>query len=190
MSEQLNHWEIRGEVSKALVDDLLKIENALEQSDDQTIRRNYVRALFAYYEFTLSNLRESVANIIQLKFQQGNNLILADIIPLLDNSHNLTDKGTVRLEPNKISFINLIRYTIGKYCKEIGLEENFFGDTGWDFFKKSVQVRHKITHPKWDIGIDINDSQLEFCIKGKEWWNNSLASIREFRINNPFAWEN
>ena len=56
------------EYTQWLYDDVQQNRNALASNDSQLARRNYLRSLFAFYEITLSNLREVTAKLLTDEF--------------------------------------------------------------------------------------------------------------------------
>lgn len=180
--EEENHWLIRKRVADILIEDLLQNSNSLEISNSATNKRNYVRSLFAYYELVLTNLRESVGQRLFNYWKNSETFNIHEFTPLLDSSVRVNEKGEIRLEANKLPFLNLLRYTLNLYCKLIDLNNIFFSSHGWEAFRLSVEIRNRITHPSIQKDIDISDKEIITINLGRDWWNKVLGEIHDHII--------
>ncbi|MBU1662509.1 MAG: hypothetical protein KKD28_13670, partial [Chloroflexi bacterium] len=82
-----------------LYEDVQENKRALEDNDSQLARRNYLRSLFAFYEISLSNLREVAAKLLVDDFDLAGKWDLHEIFPLLDETAKLGKNGKLDLEP-------------------------------------------------------------------------------------------
>jgi hypothetical protein len=175
--EDKDHWEIREKLVDVLIQDANTNYERMQADSDDLNRRNYVRSLFALYEAVLANLRESIVDRIVLKSSIKGTFDLHEIYPLLDETASISESGRVSKRPNQSPFKNLVKYVVKLACKEYQIEDNVF-DNGWNDFQSSIQIRHKITHPKYENDISINDDELKVIEKGREWWEATLKKIR------------
>jgi hypothetical protein len=142
-------------------------------------RRNYVRSLFALFEATLVNLRETVAQLLVDKATSTGRWDQHALIPLLDETVTLGDGGKLRTEASKLPFLNLVAYTLKKYSETVGLDAaKHFSDNGWNCFQQALKnVRHRITHPKRDDSVDISDSDIKTLKAAHRWWKRILRDL-------------
>ena len=178
--EDNNHWEIREKLVDVLAQDADANFEIMQADSNDLNRRNYVRSLFAFYEAVLANMRESLAERLVLKNSIKESFDLHEIYPLLDEVASISENGKISKRPNQSPFKNLVKYVINIACKEYQVEGNVF-DNGWNDFQSSIQIRHKITHPKYEKDISISDEELKIIVRGLEWWNSTLERIRTKR---------
>jgi hypothetical protein len=81
MNETLDPWYSPW---AALVEDARANESTLSSSDSQVNRRNFVRSLFAVYEATLADLRETVGQLLVIDYERSGQWRLHEFVPLLD----------------------------------------------------------------------------------------------------------
>lgn len=164
-----------------LYNDLQQNKKLLLGNDSQLARRNYLRSLFAFYETSLSGLREVTTKLLIDDFDLSGEWKLHEIFPLLDESARLGKNGNLDLEPNRIPFLSLVAYTLKTFAKQVGFEKEILSDNRWEAFCRSTQIRHRITHPKFHTEIDIIDDELIIIDSGLEWWNEIYAELNKRR---------
>jgi len=166
------------EYTQWLYDDVQQNRNSLACNDSQLARRNYLRSLFAFYEITLSNLREVTAKLLTDEFDLSGEWKLHEIFPLLDEAARISKNGKLDLEPNRTPFLALVAYTLKTYAKQVRFENEVLSDTRWEAFCQSTQIRHRITHPKFHTEIEITDDELKTIDIGLEWWNEICIELQ------------
>ena len=164
-----------------LYNDVQQNRKALSSNDSQLARRNYLRSLFAFYEVSLSNLREVAAQLLVDDFEFSGEWKIHELIPLLDESARLSKNGKLDLEPNRIPFLSLVAYTLKTFAKQVGLEKEVLSDNKWEAFCQSTQIRHRITHPKFHTEIEITDDELKTIESGLEWWKEICTELQDKR---------
>lgn len=174
MEEYSNHWELRNIIVKVLSQDVAINYSFVKREKSDIAKRNYIRSLFALYEIVLANLREQIASRI---INNKDELDIHEIYLLMDESSTVGENGKISKRPKQIVFKNQIKYVFKLFCREYGIENDIF-TSGWDDFVKSIQIRHKITHPKYEKDISISDKELETVEKGRKWWNESLSKFK------------
>ena len=95
----------------------------------------------------------------------------------MDESAAISERGDISKRYNQTPFKNLVKYVVRLACREYQITENVF-DNGWNEFQLSIQIRHKITHPKYEGDISVSDEELKTLERGRTWWNNTLLKIR------------
>lgn len=158
-----------------LLEDASAAEKYLKDNETQFARRAYVRSVFAYMEGTVWLLKQL---IIQSVFQSKvvanplHVLSLAELALLSDVSYDVKDSG----EPfEKQKFLPLpknLRLTVSVINRLNKSSIDLVIDPKpWARFKKSLQVRHRITHPKSAAEIDIKDEEILEAIEVCGWFN-------------------
>ena len=166
------------EYTQWLYDDVQQNRNVLASNDSQLARRNYLRSLFAFYEITLSNLREVTAKLLTDDFDLSGEWKLHEIFPLLDEAARISKNGKLDLEPNRTPFLALVAYTLKTYAKQVRFENEVLSDTRWEAFCQSTQIRHRITHQKFHTEFEITDDELKTIDIGLEWWNEICIELQ------------
>jgi hypothetical protein len=165
------------EYTQWLYDDVQQNKNTLVNNDSQLARRNYIRSLFAFYEITLSNLRETTTKLLTDEFDLSGEWKLHEIFPLLDETARISNNGKLYLEPNRSPFLELVAYTLKTYAMQVGHNKEVLSDNRWKAFCQSTQIRHRITHPKFHSEIEITDDELKTIDSGLEWRNEILIEL-------------
>lgn len=173
-----SHWELRNKLVAEFEDDARENYERLKTNDSELNRRNYVRSLFALYEIITSNLRETIANRIIEQSELSGKLDIHKLHSLMDESATINSSGKITKRYNQIPFGNMVKFVLKTYCDEMGLCKNLFSE-GWSDFKKSIEIRNRITHPKYDQEFRVTKDDLYVIEKGREWWNSSLYFIRD-----------
>ena len=160
-----------------LYDDLRRSRELVTKDGSQFARRTYLRALSAWYELTLSGLREKTAALLVEGYESYGKLNLHEIMPLLDETVMLSGNGRLHLAPNRQPFISLVAYTLKTFAKLIKYPEDVLSDSRWQSFCATVKIRHRITHPKFHSEIEITDEEFETIEEGRAWWDEVLESL-------------
>jgi len=174
---ETDHWKLREELINALAEDVNLNYKRMQSEHLDLNRRNYIRSLFAFYEADLANLREVISDRITLNYEVTGKLDLHEIYLLMDETASVGNNGKFSTKPNQTSFRNLVKYVLKLACREYSIQEDIFTD-GWSDFIASIDIRHKITHPKYMNDISISDEELKIIGSGRTWWNNTLKKIR------------
>jgi len=164
-----------------LFNDVQQNRMALSSNDSQLARRNYLRSLYAFYEVSLSDLREVAAKLLVDGFDISGEWKLHEVFPLLDESARLGKNGKLDLEPNRIPFLSLVAYTLKTFANQVGFEKEVLSDSRWEAFCQSTQIRHRITHPKFHTEIEITDDELRTIDSGLEWWKEICTDLHNKR---------
>ena len=162
-----------------LHEDIIQNRIEIENNDTQLARRNYLRSIIAFYEIVLSKMRETVINQLIDKYFLSGKLDLHEIYPLMDENVRITVNGSVSFDANRTTLKSMLAYTIKIYAELIDLDVELFSDNRWEAFCKSIQIRHRITHPKYHEDVDITDDELDAIDEGREWWNLTMERLHD-----------
>ena len=171
-----------------LYDDVNQNRNEVTKNDSQLTRRNYLRSVIAFYEVTLSDLREIAAGFIVDEYYFSGKINFHELFPLLDEVSRLTDNGKLKSEPNRIPLLSLVAYTLKTFAKQVNLQKDVLSDNRWEAFCQSIKIRHRITHPKFHSDIEITDEEIKIIDNGLDWWKEIRSELYEkylIRITTP-----
>ena len=174
----MNAGDITDPLTK-LLDDVVEAEKYLTQNDSQFTRRAYIRAAFAYIEGAIWILKQTCLKLVLE--QKAVILTHADFALLSDVTYDLKDNGTpfeqvkfLRL-PENVRFAFRIFDQLFSYKIDLGV-----GTKKWGLFKKTVSVRHRITHPKEPNDLDISEEEIKAAIQVCRWFNKQMLDCVKF----------
>ncbi|MEH6650585.1 MAG: hypothetical protein V7707_11220 [Motiliproteus sp.] len=134
------------------------------------LRRAYVKAVFSALDGTLYDLRQDIIssqNLDKLFTTREKGRLLEKSV----------QKGVVTKFTQYLALRDSIPFTMKCYAKHIGLNGfNFPSNSdGWEKLKLSIDLRHRITHPKTvqDLHVSIND--FENLVAAKVWFKDEIS---------------
>lgn len=169
------------EFSNRMRADIIRALSDAEPATAQYERRIYARALFAYIEGTIYLLKR-----VLLKLQKIHPQIVlftdAERSLLLECSYEIDAHGRPQERPLRLKTLSNIVFTLNLYDRvHSGSRGVDKGRTGWEAFKKALQVRHRITHPKRASDVDITDDDLVSLMTADNYFHEEIKSI-VFRV--------
>lgn len=123
----------------------------MEQHDNQSNRRDFVRATFAAIEGWLWDFRQNAQSVLG----DVRNFTLAEQAAFAETSHAISSNGKLIEQPRYYSMTTMFRFIIRLAEEEFGNPLVDFGSNEWQAFNEAIEVRNRITHPK-----DVNDFNL------------------------------
>jgi hypothetical protein len=161
-----------------LFDDFVECDEQLERSDTQFARRSYVRTVFALNEGFLYWFKQEVAEWLLDKGLDRDNVMMAKLFLLSDESYRITDKGKIRSQKNRVPFLDFCGFVYRTAAECLGVNPDpFFLEGGWQELKKALDVRHRITHPKKPEDLEITERELLAVSEGHRWLCNCVVHI-------------
>jgi len=138
------------------------LEKISKQPKEQRWRRIFIRSLFAFIETLCFRLKQDALEFN--KFSSAEESILNEKTYVLNN------KGEVEAKVLFLKTPENLRFSFNAFAKAV--EAKFVlkvDDVGWDSFKQSLKVRHKITHPKKFNDLVISDDEFQKVISTMHW---------------------
>jgi len=168
------------EMLKALSADVEYCYDKIEEEDSQFWRRTYIRAVFAFAESFIFRMKQSAVDIHNLR---GNLFAEAELAFLKEEDireYSLNRKGEVEIQAKKrfIAFENNFKFAFKVYARAFNSSYTLdLGDGGWDAFRDALEVRHRLTHPKFINQLNISDEELQRIEKGMSWFRKVTLDI-------------
>lgn len=151
-SSQKDVWAIIGPLQR----DCEQAGKNLQDNDTPFNRRTYVRTVFASIEAVIYVLKQHALQHRQLGgFSDGE-------IAMLEEKTYTPDKGKGRAKPKFLRLNENFPFAIGVLYRV--LKSPFKLDKKgkeWEAFKKAIEVRNRITHPKLLELLGVNDEEIE-----------------------------
>lgn len=157
---------------RTLVTDVIAASEHLAQTDDQTRRRNFIRASFAAIEGLVWLLRSHVLSVAD----SMGYLDPLDVLALRDIGYSVNDNGVLRSTSQYMPLTTAIKYAIRRaqaIAPDIAVD---YGDAGWSKLLEAIKVRHRVTHPKTADDLIITSEELESSSRALAWL---LAVVQE-----------
>lgn len=161
-----------------LIHDVASSLDALKSSDTPTLRRSAIRTVFASIE-GLMHLTRGCLSVFPLT--------PAELTVVNELSYEVTDRGTINERTRFVPFdrsLKAIVRIVRQYCSEYSLD---FDHPGWIALLRTLDVRHRLTHPKSLDDLSVTDSEIEDAHRGFYWFlafaievmNEGVESIRD-----------
>jgi hypothetical protein len=142
------------------------------QKASPTQRRFIMRSVFAFIEamtFSLKNVAIS---------RKGIPLSVADRMIASETAYELKDTGEVNPRPLKLKLLSNVRFAFMLFKKNFGISHDLdVTGEGWEFFRRSIKVRDRLTHPKRASDISVSDLELTEGIEAWKWFQANLAKL-------------
>jgi hypothetical protein len=163
----------------AISDDLERAEKELLANDDSYSRRNYIRALFAAIELAIYVLKRT---LLVASSSGPGKLSFSELALLREETFDLKENGQVRTQKKFLRIADNLRFTTQCMAKGFGLSLKLnTADRSWDDFKKAVEIRNRITHPKGHQEFDVSKQEAELAIRVGHWFAAFVGAwFREF----------
>jgi len=174
LGKVLNEWL---EVSNTLHKDIKSLMN--EYQDDwssQPFRRMFVRACWALIEGEVFCLKQFTLRACELggkSLTSSEHKLLSEVLMLGD------DSGRIKREDVRGSTHENLKQTlkIATSKFELGWTPDF-SNQGWALLRRSLDLRHRITHPKIAAELAISDDELDLHRSGFAWF---LETVQKFK---------
>ncbi len=144
-----------------LVYDVAASLDELKSSDTPTRRRSAIRTVLASIEGVM-HLTRGCLNVYPLT--------AAELTIVKELSYEVTDRGTINERERSVPFdrsLKAIVRIVRKYRPEYSLD---YDHPGWSALLRSLDVRHRLTHPKTLEDLTVTDSETEDAHRGFYWF--------------------
>ncbi len=163
----------------ALIDDLERTEKDLDANDDPYCRRNYVRALFAMIDGTVYVLKQT---ILIAASNDPRQLLIAEHVLLREESFDLKENGDVRSHKKFPKLADNLLFTKRQLEKHFAYSLDIdTKSTDWSDFKKAIEIRHRVTHPKKIEEFDLSKDEIALAKRVGHWFGTFMVEwTRQF----------
>ncbi|MDH5217575.1 MAG: hypothetical protein OEX19_07760 [Gammaproteobacteria bacterium] len=155
--------------------DIEKCVLLLDKEDSQFYRRTYVRALFAYLEGFAYMTRQFAIEMDQITYKRfgvmdwDRHFLLHDEIPSIGNN------GKITKQSNRVSFIDHFAFSLKAHADVVGYKGDILADNGWQSLKGALKIRHRLTHPKKSVDVQVTDEDIQLCKSGYNWFSKLIV---------------
>ena len=175
LGKVFNKWF---EVSNLLQEDILNLLDAYKNDwSSQPFRRMFVRACWALIEgevFRLKQLTLLACDLGGKSLAPDDHVFLSEVQMLGD------DNGVVKRKPAYESTLENLKRTLKITSSKFELGWSpAFDNQGWEQLRRSLDLRDRITHPKFAAELTISDDELDLHRKGFEWFLETILKFQE-----------
>ncbi len=164
--------------------DMVECEKLLEQNDTQFARRSFCRSAFAYIETLVSWMKTIAVEIVADAGMSSGELEVTLISALLDDKPRVDRTGVIKLEPNRLPFLNEVALVVRSIAEKGGRDPAApFKYSNWDHLQKALSVRHRITHPKSLDDMNLTETDMEHIRAGLTWIIGCIVGVANFRVD-------
>ena len=144
-----------------LVYDVAASFDELKSSDTPTRRRSAIRTVLASIEGVM-HLTRGCLSVYPLT--------AAELTIVKELSYEVTDRGTINERERSVPFdrsLKAIVRIVRKYRPEYSLD---YDHPGWSALLRSLEVRHRLRHPKSLEDLTVTDPEIEDAHRGFNWF--------------------
>lgn len=174
-----------------VVDELLNLSNILQGDavqnyqalladyENQVHRRSFVRSCWAYVEAVTFSVKQYTYSVCQM----GTVNISQDEYAFLGNMSVMVDiEGNIQIQRDPTKTLANVKRTFKLSSEIFELEWRLnFGSKGWENLRDSLQIRHRLTHPKSVAEVMVSPRDIQIQKDGIDWFvdgfNEYLQSI-------------
>lgn len=171
-----------GTLFEILSDDLTDaftnaLKGAAEDNDkeSQRARRNAARAMFALIDGVTYGMKR-----LAYETDQGwglNTFSPAESAALQERAYRLTESGEVKTIPLRPGVVPNIRFAFNAFARVFrsGLALDTYGED-WSRFKRTIQIRHRLTHPKGAPQLSVTVEELAELVQVTGWFDRTVRA--------------
>lgn len=156
---------LRKTFMRTLIEDVISAQELRHLNDTQSNRRHQIRVLFAAIEGLVWTYRENIVSTAK----SSDTLTMEEELAFSEVSYLVTPQGKIVEQARFVPMLGMIRLTT-RLAQRIDADlEVRFDNSGWDALRQAVEIRNRITHPKSEADLEINDTDLATCQAGFCW---------------------
>jgi len=155
-----------------------ELDRTTEPAEVNRLRRNFVRAVFAYFEGSISWMESASASLAQQLHAVGRPILSALELCALRGEAPVIRKGAVEGRPVTLGLGERLWLATSAWARVLEVQWTFpKNHPGWARFQKVVGLRNGLAHPRTAQDLVIHDEQLHELEEAKEWFHETLGSI-------------
>jgi hypothetical protein len=167
-----------------LVADVFLASNLMQvNSDHSFLRRTFIRTFFAFIEGYGVVMRDAL-----LSLPEASSLAPEKQCILRDQKYEVERNGKPKPTEARYPFLNILAATLRFWAELKGksdddITNSIFGVDGWNKFQSTLNVRHRLTHPKLGQSMEVSDGEIAEAMTAFEWLLTILADLSDVKID-------
>ena len=149
-------------------------DEAAETAVIQHRRREFVRAVFVYFEAVIFRLKQLAVYQAtkDVVFSPSELSLLHEKIPRLSHS------GIAQESPANLPLPENIKFTGKMFAKAHRTTfEGSYSEPGWSQLLKARQLRHRLTHPKDPADLTVSNEEVASMRTAYDWFGRWFSSL-------------
>ena len=157
----LRDWQA---TTNVLLQDVVRAAEALDSTNGPSLRRNYVRAVFAAIEGSTYGMKRVVLQV----WKQGYCKLKADELERLIETEMVKGGKTKK---RYLPFGDNIKFAFKTFAKAHSFScPADFGVSGWTSLLEAAETRNRLMHAKSTDELNVSDLDLDEIQKASEWY--------------------
>ncbi len=157
-----------------LIGDVVAAFEELESDDTPMRRRSAIRTAFSSVEGLMSVARKSLKVLP---------LTPAEIAIVQEVSYEVNERGTISERSRYIPFDRNLKATV-QIVRRVRPDYSLdYDHPGWPALKRTLNVRHRLTHPKALEDLTISDEEIEDVHRGFLWFLAFVIEVMEETVD-------
>ena len=168
-----------------LILDVAEAERLFEADSTQYNRRAYVRAGFAFIEGTIWLVKNSIIKLLYEGVKIDAQVTEREFNLLWEIKQAKDANGDVKgVTTQFVSLVDNLRFTM-KMANKVYINPVLFENenAAYDRLKDAIEVRNRITHPKFPGDLDVKDKDITTCNEVVRWFNTILEHLYPLLIH-------
>ncbi|WDP88711.1 MAG: hypothetical protein HUN04_02745 [Desulfobacter sp.] len=176
--EQKNHKEFIDILSH----DVEEIRRDYNKCPTQGKRRNFIRAVFVFIEGIIFIIKDEILTNEKLKREK---VFTPEEIMLLKEESPSVSRGKARKSTKYLKLAENIRFTIKCFSKANHITNvPNLGGQEWEYLIDSINIRHRVTHPKKASDLEISENDLAKVVIGHFYFKKITTDLFEEKAIN------
>lgn len=183
-----------------VIDELLNLSHVLQGDavqnyqamladyENQVNRRSFVRSCWAYVEavtFSVKQYTFSVCQMGTVNISQDDHAFLGDMLVVVDV------EGNIQIQRDPTKTLANVKRTFRLSAQIFGVDwKPNFGSKGWENLRDSLQIRHRLTHPKSVAEVMVSSNDIQIQKDGIDWFVDCFHEYLESILKHPMVQAN
>ncbi|TAD83881.1 MAG: hypothetical protein EAY70_01665 [Sphingomonadales bacterium] len=144
-----------------------------KMDDNQATRRDMIRTACAAIEGMVWIFREHVIDTADSTYGlEGDEKLI-----LQERQLSVSEQGKITEQPRYLPLTTTIRF-IARIANRLNDIDHFdFGASEWEGFRKAIEIRNRITHPKSADDLHVSKTDVEQVMNALSWFLEKLTEI-------------
>lgn len=157
---------------RSIIEDVAAAIHRADQSGTDESRRSAIRTVAAAIEGLVWHYRETV-----IWAASGTGVMDdADHQALLETSYSIDARGNVQEQPRFVPSQSMLRF-LARLAHRVTLHATIgFDDNRWNSLNETIKIRNRITHPKSEKDVMVDNADVDRAFSAFDWLLQSLIS--------------
>jgi len=148
--------------------------DSVRDNDTQYNRRALLRVFFSAVEGETHHLKQLILERVDANPALHST---SELAILREEAYQLDRRGRVVVKPKFLPTSDNLRFALKLFVRETLPDFDLAADQlGWEAFTSSLRVRHRVTHPKSNLDLQITDHELHQAKRAYVWFERTVMA--------------